>query len=362
MVTVCLNMIVKDEAHVIRRCLESARPLIDTWVIVDTGSTDGTQELIRDVFADVPGQLHERPWVDFGHNRTEAINLAAGAADYLLFLDADDSLIRPDGYLLPELTADAYDIEFRHGTITYRRTCVVRNDLGWRFEGVLHEYPTCGRSVVPEHLDLAIRFGGDGNRSKQDVVEKYTRDAIVLEKALAEEPDNARYAFYLAQSYRDSQQLDKALAAYDRRAKMGGFDQEVYCSRVAAARLAQLLGHPAAEVIDRFLHAHDARPSRVEALGELAGYCRELGDRWPSALLFAERGLATPPSDDVLFAEPAWHAWKLLDEYSIAQYWVGNFRESLEACEQLLAGDAVPEDQRERVRTNKRFAEEKLGL
>lgn len=359
--TVCLNMIVKDEAHVIRRCLEAAKPLIDSWVIVDTGSTDGTQDLIREVLADIPGELHERPWKDFGYNRSEAITLAAAAADYLLFVDADDTLIVPDGYVLPELTADAYDIEFRHGNITYRRTALVRNSLPWRFEGVLHEYPTCGRVTVAEHLDLAITYGADGARSKQDVIEKYSADAVILEKALTDEPDNARYAFYLAQSYRDSQQHEKALAAYERRAEMGGFDQEVYCSLLTAARLARALRHPVPEVMDRFLRAHDSRPSRVEALGELAGYCRELS-RWGSALMFAERGLAIAPSDDVLFVEPAWHQWRLVDEYAIATYWVGEYSLSLQASDELLDNGHVPKDQRARIRENRRFAAEKLGV
>ena len=57
----CLNMIVKNESHVIRRCLDSVRPFIDSWVIVDTGSTDGTEDIIREHLKDIPGQLHERP-------------------------------------------------------------------------------------------------------------------------------------------------------------------------------------------------------------------------------------------------------------------------------------------------------------
>jgi tetratricopeptide (TPR) repeat protein len=358
--TLCLNMIVKDEAHVIRRCLESVRPLIDTWVIVDTGSSDGTQDLIREIFADLPGQLHERPWRDFGSNRSEAIQLAQGAADYLLFLDADDSLLIPDGYALPELTADAYDIEFLHGAISYRRTCVVNNALPWRFEGVLHEYPTCDRAVTTEHLELAIRYGGDGGRSLQDVVAKYTADAAILEAALAENPDNPRNAFYLAQSYKDSQQLDKALAAYDRRATMAGFDQEVYWSHLMAGRLARILGRPEAEVIDRYLRAHDSRPARVEALGELAVVCRE-SKRWASCLMFADRGLALSPSDDVLFVEPAWHAYRLLDERAIALYWLGAYQESLAACDELLDGGRLPKEHQDRVRANKKFAEENLS-
>src|SRR5574340_542399 len=90
--TICLNMIVKNESKVIERCLASVKPIIDTWVIVDTGSTDGTQAIVREFLKDIPGELHERPWVNFGHNRNEALELARGKADYLLLIDADDKL------------------------------------------------------------------------------------------------------------------------------------------------------------------------------------------------------------------------------------------------------------------------------
>src|SRR6185369_8019373 len=108
-VTICLAMIVKNESAVIRRCLDSVRPFIDRWLIVDTGSTDGTQALIRDIMRDTPGELHERPWVDFGTNRTEALELARGLADYSLVIDADDVLEATGP--LTTLTADSYSVD-----------------------------------------------------------------------------------------------------------------------------------------------------------------------------------------------------------------------------------------------------------
>ena len=141
--TVCLNMIVKNEAPVIARCLASVRPLIDSWVIVDTGSTDGTQEIVREVLADLPGELIERPWRDFGSNRTEALQLARGRADYVFVIDADEVVELDPDFRLPRLTADAYLVTIALDGWTYPRRQLVRDALPWRYEGVLHEYIVC---------------------------------------------------------------------------------------------------------------------------------------------------------------------------------------------------------------------------
>src|SRR5579862_9029896 len=90
--SICLNMIVKNESKVIQRCLETVKKIIDQWVIVDTGSTDGTQNIVRKCLKEVPGALYERPWVNFAVNRNEALHLARNRADYILFIDADEKL------------------------------------------------------------------------------------------------------------------------------------------------------------------------------------------------------------------------------------------------------------------------------
>ena len=215
--TVCLNMIVKDESPVIRRCLESVKPHIDHWVIVDTGSTDGTQDLVRELLADIPGTLYERPWKNFGHNRTEALELARGTADYTFIIDADDEFVAPDG--MPELDpqVDAYDIVLEGTGISFPRTLVVSNRHAWRFVGVLHEYITTDGTTRRDALQgVRIIERREGARTRSvSTREKYFKDALVLEEALRDEPDNSRYVFYLAQSYRDAGLPDAAFRRYE---------------------------------------------------------------------------------------------------------------------------------------------------
>ncbi|MFD5142386.1 glycosyltransferase [Streptomyces sp. NPDC058401] len=361
--TICLNMIVKNEAPTIRKCLESVRPLIDTWVIVDTGSTDGTQDVIRDCFADLPGALHERPWKGFDGSRTEAIELARSSADYLLFIDGDDEMQIQSGFRMPELTLDAYQVALHDGPIVHWRPALVSTRLPWRYVGVLHEYIDCGaeygRDVIEGFNILSVgggaRFREEGQRAK------YLRDAEVLTEGLAKEPDNSRYAFYLAQSWRDAGEPEKALAAYDHRVAMGGWAEETYCAQLYAARLAVTLERPPAEVTDRYLRAHESRPSRAEALGDLARLCR-LESRWPLAYLFARQAVRVPHPEDILFVEFAWHDWRALDELAVAAYWTGEYEESLDCCQLLLQGGKLPADQQDRVLANLEFARRKLGV
>jgi glycosyltransferase involved in cell wall biosynthesis len=354
--TICLNMIVKNEAAVIRRCLDSVLPVIDRWVIVDTGSSDGTQDIIREHLQAMPGELFERPWRDFAANRTEALALARGTENYTLIIDADDELaVETD--TIPELTADSYTFDIVDAGILYRRPQLVKNSLPFRYEGVLHEYLTCPGAGDSAHLE-AIRMLRNHDGARRRDPETYRRDAALLETALQTETSPfliARYRFYLAQSYHDCGEDERALENDLRRAGLGFWDEEVFISLYRAAQTMEKLGRPETDVIAAYLRAADAKPGRAEALHGAAKFCR-LQERYEEGFQIASRGLGVALPAGALFVEPWIYETGLLDEFAINAYWSGHYKDCLVACLKILETGKPVGDEIRRIAANARFA------
>ena len=311
------------------------------------------------MLADIPGELHERPWVDFAHNRTEALALAAPHTEYLLVVDADDVLVSAPDFSLPPLTHDAYSLTVWDVNLRYERVHLVRAACDWRYEGVLHEYLVCDRPHSQSHLSgLNYRRLGGGARSLNP--DKFLHDAAVLQAALEREPNRARYVFYLGQSWRDAGRPQEALAAYRRRASMGGWAEEVWYSLYEVARLLQTTGADYDAVVGAYLRAHAFRPSRAESLTKLAAYLRQKKE-WPTAFLFASAAVAIPRPADTLFLDDTVYAWQALDEFAVSAYWVRRYRESRDACRQLLSAGQLPASEVARVQGNLDFAERRLS-
>jgi glycosyltransferase involved in cell wall biosynthesis len=337
--TLCLNMIVKNERAVIERCLASVKSLISHWVIVDTGSSDGTQEVIRSFLREIPGQLVERPWVNFAHNRSEALDFAVGKADYLLFIDADEVLEFDADFVWPELAADAYSIETRLHGISYRRIQLVRNSGDWRYKGVLHEYITSPNRKITDRLAGVVNLPyQDGARSAD--AQKSRRDALTLEQALLEEPDNSRYVLYLGNSYRDARDYEAALKQYRRRADMGGDPEEVWYALYQAALMRVLLDEPWEKTLHGLLQAYASWPMRAEPLYHLSVHYR-LRREYPAAELFAQQAAAIPCPEDALLVELDVYAYRIAFECAICCYWSGRHAEAVRLNNHVVSAPGV---------------------
>ncbi|MEI7718041.1 MAG: glycosyltransferase, partial [Mycobacterium sp.] len=314
---ICLSMIVKNEAHVIADALDSVAPYISSWVVVDTGSDDGTQDVIRNcmVRLGIPGELYERPWRNFGDNRTEAVALAQGHGDYIWVMDADDLVVgTPD---FTGLDADIYFMRLNDGDHVYWYPLLFRDGVDVRYEGATHESPRWDDECVVAHLESGYRIEDRHLGSRSVDPQKYSQDRDVLLAEIERNPDDMRSVFFLAQSYFNMGDFANARTWYQRRVDMGGWEEQVFYSMYQAATAMANLGEPWPEVQDAYLRAWEFRPTRAEPLLAIAARYRE-DHQHELGYLFAACAVEIPfPEGDILLVRGDIYAWRAADELAV---------------------------------------------
>lgn len=339
-----LAMIVRDEEAIIDRLIASTLPYIDSWRIIDTGSTDSTVARVEAALVGVQGELRHSDWVDFGHNRSELMEWATEDADWLLLLDADMTVDADDDLAkqLAQFSADAALVTV-DGGVSYRMPYLVRGGRPWHFTGRTHEHLASTEPYRTEWFDgLRITHIADGSSHQV----KLARDVELLSLDMVDNPQSARTIFYLAQTYRDSGELALALRHYCHRAEMGGWDEEVFWSLYQAALIEEKLELPSAG--DSLLRAWDARPERAEPLYRLARRHR-LMRQHHVAWIYASAAAALEPPADTLFVEAEIYRWGAAFERADAAWRLGHLDMARLESERLLALDGIPSDHREHL-------------
>lgn len=357
LLTLC--MIVKDESATLERTLRSVKPHIDRFVVMDTGSTDGTQDLVRRVMDGVPGEVPERPFVDFATTRNAALDACGEHTEFILWLDADD-LLEGGAALRAFLekrrhvggvAEEAYYLRVLAG-IHFDSARVLRASARWRFEGVVHEVLTAPGKPPPTHRvpDVLIRHDASGDSAERSR-KRWERDVVLLSAALDADPTHTRAAFYLALTLRWLGRNEEALVALRRRVELGGWHEEVFFALLEMGHAARDLGRPWPEVLALYLEAHAAAPHRAEPLHAIALHYDKEGAH-ALTLLFARRGYELPlPVHDRLFVDEDVYRFRLADLVGASAFWVGEFALGEEALRKALRHR--PDD--ERLRKNLGF-------
>lgn len=377
-----LTMIVKNEAAIIERCLASVKPLLTRWCIVDTGSTDGTQDIIKKCMADLPGQLHERPWKEYDGSRTEAMDLArieCGGEGWLLLIDADEQATFTGNPTLGDY--DCYNAWITRCEICtpWARPMFARANKRWYYVLPRHEGLYChddGPSCPTPLDEVLVLSSYEGARAKEDGYERFMRDAAVLEKWLAQNHSHfaaARAVFYVAQSYQtaaknkqpyDRAALQKATLNYLRRVEMGGFVQETFSACYQAAQCMAELGYPWERTQQTFLRAFSLRTTRAEPLFNIARYYRVQGDeeraagrdgsgQYALAELFARRAVTIGPTRDHFpDVDHPVYTWRAKDELAIALTFLNGHAEARDLNRHILKWPDLSPDDRRRVEAN----------
>jgi len=359
--TICLNMIVKNEAHIIKQTLQNICSYIKItdYIISDTGSTDGTESVITNFFEEVgiKGMIFHDEWLDFGHNRTIALKhgYEHSTSDFLFIFDADDMIHGKmdfeEEFNRNVNAKDAYYMKFGCGLV-YKRVLLVNNKLEWKFEGVLHEYIVCVslnsglNNIGLIDGDYFVDSGKTGARSKD--LDKYIKDAAILEKAFAKETGSdlaVRYAFYCAQSYRDAGLREKSIEWYKKRIDLKGWGQEVYYSYYMIGQKYSELGE-AEKAVFYWSLGIEVDKERLECIYEIISFFRKNGKYdlaygYFKMFLFVRGGGEgcdwwNVDLNDKLFSVRGIYLYLLKYEMTIILFYVGEFATGLRYYKDLF--------------------------
>lgn len=319
-----LNMMVKNESARIERALASVAPFIDSWVILDTGSTDDTKARIVEFFEarKIPGDIFYGQFDDWSQARNLALHHARRMRfvydpDYMLLMDADMELVvRNKSTFFGQLAGgDCYTMYQRGGSTKYTNARLVKATATGVYRGVTHEYldVTVGGNI-PEDVAYFDDHADGANREG-----KYARDIKLLRHDLSRDPNNLRTWFYLGQSYLNAGNLVGAAKWFGKRAAAGGWDEEKWQAQSHYAHCFKA-ANPDKFVVE-LLKAYQLRPSRAEPMYDLAHYYRHT-DQQALAVVAAEAVEHLPLSKDSLFVNQYVYDAGIAEELSICSFYV----------------------------------------
>jgi ADP-heptose:LPS heptosyltransferase/glycosyltransferase involved in cell wall biosynthesis/SAM-dependent methyltransferase len=233
---VLAGIIVKNEERDLPRCLQSIETVVDGVVLVDTGSTDATLEVVQgatglpiyaQTYTGASRQDEVGDWKiwDFSNARNVFVReIEERGADYVLWVDADDELLTPH-QLRRVFYWDQYDvfgIQVESSGSRWMHHRVWKTRRGIHFEGRCHEYPTYGGHAERVLTDVTVRHHAEPGAGENS----NARNMRILLEEYAEAP-SPRTAFYLANTYRDARRYAEAVPWYAKRIAFGrGYQDE----------------------------------------------------------------------------------------------------------------------------------------
>jgi len=281
-------LMIKDEAHCIK---ETLMPLVEggigDLVILDTGSTDGTQDIIKNYFkaTGVNGLLFEEPFIDFATSRNRLLELAERefpGAHFWLMLDANWYLRNTEKLLIYTQTVinkteSAYAIDLYDEWGVFKSSRLFRVADKIRYHGAVHEHINCSTAgFIPPDIYIDVNNGKIG--LEKTVQRCKNSDVKVLHDMLEKNPHDTKILFYLGQTYNNIGDHDLAFTYYqrsiDEQTKINPDHSYEAAYRIAKLSHTRFLKHEPGfdweKVQDAYLNAYNFGPWHIEPLVHIA--------------------------------------------------------------------------------------------
>jgi len=360
-----LNFICKDESHVIEKMLNSVKNVADLIVATDTGSTDGTQDLIRNFGKqnNIPTYVFDRPFDDFEKSRNHSMEKLRDVVKELgwdankvhgFWIDCDETLVVDPKFDKNQFTNDLYMINTYIGQMKYTRNTFFRVSLPFKWYGPVHEFIVCDKKDITSGLATGVHVDVkmEGNSWKGNIAAKYKSHAFVLEKYLDDNRQDPRWIFYLAQSYHDSasipdnfeenqERLRRSLKYYrERTERLDGYAEEIYYAQFRIGTIMRNLEEPWNLTHQELLKAYSMDPLRGESIKVIIDYYLQMGE-WHMAYLYTKFAKETfhgknPYPNRLLFVDEALYIWKFAESHAAASFYTGRREEARASYEEIV--------------------------
>ena len=363
-----LNFICKDESHVIETMLNSAKDVVDLIVANDTGSTDGTQQIIKN-FGEkhgIPTYVFERPFDDFEKSRNHAMQKLKDVVNELgwdpnkvhgFWFDCDEQLITDPGFRKEQFTKDLYMINTYIGNMKYTRNTFFKVSKPFRWYGPVHEFIVCDEQNITSGLaeNIKVDVKMTGNSWQGDISKKYISHAHKLETYIANNRQDPRWIFYTAQSYHDSasmkdnkeeneERLRRSLKYYrERVSRNDGYPEEIFYSQYRIGTIMRILEDPWNLTHQELLKAYSIDPLRAESIKVIIDYYLQMNE-WHMAYMYTKFAkmnfhMKNPYPQRLLFVDEATYVWKIAEAHSAACFYTGRMDEARSSYQDIL--DAI---------------------
>jgi tetratricopeptide (TPR) repeat protein len=237
------------------------------------------------------------------------------------------------------------DVEYKSDLLW---VLLIDRRLDWKWVGVAHETLVCPEAAECGYLSGIVNlYLNDGHRSRDP--KKKAEVIRILKEALESEPQNARYAFYLAQAYRGAERYREAIEVYERRTKMGGSGEEIYSSLYWMARLQEELGMDPEIFIGSFAKAHQHSPSRVEPLYSLVAHYIKIKQFLLGYHVVNYAFTLAPLHCSATYVQKWMYEWGILYELFVCAFSIGKKSEARQAAEKLFSLQSFPDDLRKNI-------------
>jgi len=360
-----LNFICKDESPVIENMLESAKDIVDLIVVNDTGSTDGTQQIIKN-FGEkygIPTYVFERPFDDFENSRNHAMQKLRDVVKELnwnadqvhgFWFDCDETLVIDSKFNKAQFTKDLYMINTYIGQMKYTRNTFFKVSKPFRWYGPVHEFIVCDdqniTSGLAENIHVDVKM--TGNSWLGDIAEKYASHSYKLEAYINKNRQDPRWIFYTAQSWHDAasikdnkeeneERLRRSLKYYrERVSRPDGYAEEIYYAQYRIGTIMRIIEEPWHLTHMELLKAYQIDPLRGESIKVIIDHYLQMGD-WNMAYLYSKFAKTTfhgknPYPTRLLFVDEATYVWRFAEAHAAAAFYTGRMDEAKQTYQEIV--------------------------